>query len=267
MELSVFWNHIECAVQQTGLPLEQVLEKVKDFGIEGIECEALDSPEQAQALLALLKSAGLRVIDVYAHLDLAHGVTDAQIKQCLDQVQALQSERCLIIPGFISAGEDEETVLRKAVEGMNRVCSLAKARGITAMVEDFDNERSLCGTTHQLSRLLEAVPLLELAFDTGNFLFHEEDELIAFAALKHRIRHVHCKDRTFDATRGGKALSTIKGRAMYPVSVGAGCIHMQELIENLKSLGYDGILSIEHFDSPDQLGDMQRSAEWLHTAW
>jgi len=54
---------------------------------------------------------------------------------------------------------------------------------------------------------------------------------------------------------------------MYPVSVGAGCIHMRELIEGLKSLGYDGILSIEHFDSPDQLGDIQHSAEWLHKVW
>lgn len=267
MELSVFWNHIECASQQTGLPLEQVLKKVKGFGIEGIECEAFDSLADAQTMITSVQAAGMKVIDVYAHLDLAHGVTDRQIEQCLNQVQTLQSEKCLMIPNLLHTDESEDVALRQIAKSLNRVCEMGKARGITAMVEDFDNERSPCSTIRQLSRLLDDVPELELAFDTGNFLFNEEDELVAFTTLKRRIQHVHCKDRTFDASRGGMAMLTLRGRAMYPISVGAGCIHMRELIAGLKAIGYNNILSIEHFDSPDQLGDIQRSAEWLKTAW
>ena len=172
-----------------------------------------------------------------------------------------------MIPGLIQTGDDEESILLQTITGLNRVCALAKERCITVMVEDFDNKRSPCSTIRQVARILNDVPALALAFDTGNFLFNEEDELEAFAVLKHRIQHVHCKDRTFSATRGGKALTTVRGRPMYPVSVGAGCIHMRELLSGLKTIGYNGLLSIEHFDSADQLGDMQRSAEWLKGEW
>lgn len=64
---------------------------------------------------------------------------------------------------------------------------------------------------------MEQVPGLSCFFDTGNFLYSEEDAVQAYRELKPYIKdEIHCKDRG-DKDRGGeKPKVTIAGRAMYP---------------------------------------------------
>lgn len=266
MQLSIFMNHIEQAVVQTGKPILDVLRFARGIGIEGIECEPCATDAEADALLALLDSAGMRVADVYTHLDFTQGLPDAEMLAVIRSVQRLNSPRMLVIPALLPVGADEQLAFRQTVTGLQRFCELAGAQGVLVMVEDFDHARSLCATQSKLEALFAQVPALWLAFDTGNFLFSGEEALDAFDVLKGRIRHVHCKDRTFDAGRGGVPQCVVDGKPMYPVAVGGGCIHMRELLQKLQTIGYEGYLSIEHFDSPDQLNDMRLSAAWLHKA-
>jgi sugar phosphate isomerase/epimerase len=50
---------------------------------------------------------------------------------------------------------------------------------------------------------------------------------------------------------------------MYSSPVGYGCIKMKEIIQLLKEMDYKGTLAIEHFGALDQLGYMNKSADWI----
>ena len=52
-----------------------------------------------------------------------------------------------------------------------------------------------------------------------------------------------------------------------PSAVGAGDIPISILIENLKRIGYDDYLAIEHFDAPNQEAFMRDSAMFLKNSW
>lgn len=66
MKISVFYEHIEKACEQTKKPLEEVLAHVKKSGIEGVEMDydVLSSEDNEQSILTSLKKAGL-VISTY----------------------------------------------------------------------------------------------------------------------------------------------------------------------------------------------------------
>ena len=61
MKISVFYEHIEKACEQTKKPLEEVLEHVKKSGIDGIEMDydMLSSNDDEQSILTFLKKAGV----------------------------------------------------------------------------------------------------------------------------------------------------------------------------------------------------------------
>ena len=69
MKISVFYEHIEKACEQTKKPLEEVLAHVKKSGIDGIEMDydMLSSNDDEQSILTFLKKAG-----VHCHLSLIH---------------------------------------------------------------------------------------------------------------------------------------------------------------------------------------------------
>lgn len=61
MKISVFYEHIEKACEQTKKPLEEVLAHVKKSGIDGIEMDydMLSSNDDEQSILTFLKKAGV----------------------------------------------------------------------------------------------------------------------------------------------------------------------------------------------------------------
>ena len=85
MKISVFYEHIEKACEQTKKPLEEVLEHVKKSGIDGIEMDydMLSSEDDEQSILTSLKKAGLVISSIYGfcHLD-----SDPEEQKCLDVI-------------------------------------------------------------------------------------------------------------------------------------------------------------------------------------
>ena len=61
MKISVFYEHIEKACEQTKKPLEEVLAHVKKSGIDGIEMDydMLSSNNDEQSILTFLQTAGV----------------------------------------------------------------------------------------------------------------------------------------------------------------------------------------------------------------
>ncbi|MDD3409996.1 MAG: sugar phosphate isomerase/epimerase [Eubacteriales bacterium] len=262
MKIAVFYDHIKSAVQQTGRPLEELLTEVRGMGIEGIECDAPETVEEARAFADQLRAAGLCAANVDWKMDVMHGqCSPAQ----LEAIAELGVRKALVIPGFIREGEALHDMARRTSDGLNALCDAAEPYGVTLTIEDMDNVAAPYATLEQVEWLLLNTPKLRCTFDTGNFLYSEENELQAFEVLASHIAHVHCKDRTFDANPGD-TLTTVKGRTLYPVAVGHGRICMGRIIRQLQEIHYDDFVTIEHYGSVDQLGDMRRSAAWLTKA-
>ena len=138
----------------------------------------------------------------------------------------------------------------------------AAAQGVTVVMEDFDGDSAPFSTAAELLWFMQNVPGLRCGFDTGNFLYSEEDAAAVLPDFLPYISAVHCKDRGW-AKNAGEPKITVGGRAMYPVAVGDGDLDMAGMVRTILDAGYTGVFAAEHFGSADQLRDMERSAQYL----
>lgn len=264
MKISVFYQHICEAAEQTGRPLEDILSEVRGMGIQYIEAD-LDDILRDDDYVARLKRAGFNISSVYAFYDLVHDNSRGRMTQHIQKAAEADCGRIMIIPGFyssedIAVREDER---EKMLRGMREICGLAEKKCIVPMIEDFDSAASPIADAEGMLWFLERIPSLRVAFDTGNFMYSAKSETEAFQMLRDKTVHVHCKDRCLDIKQNCGSTTAVDGRTLYPAAVGDGCIKMAEIVDVLESSGFDGIYAIEHFGADDQLKYIKESAEWL----
>ena len=64
-------------------------------------------------------------------------------------------------------------------------------------MEEFDNLTAPYSRADELMWFMRHVPGLRCGFDTGNFLYNEEDAVKSLSLFRPYIASVHCKDRAF----------------------------------------------------------------------
>ncbi len=268
VKLSVFYHHVMEAAVQRQCAVEDILQKLKEYGITAVEVDLADilaAEGDGRAFGVDLQKAGLGISSIYGFYDFGRQTDEAAWKHHVDVAKSLGCERVMIIPGFYSSEEEAVRVRERErmLAAMQPLCRYAVRQGITPTIEDFDDCTSPIATAEQMRWFAERIPELKVTFDTGNFMYSEQDELAAFELLRDKIVHVHCKDRALTYRPACEEKRTIAGRAMYPAATGSGAIRMKELVQQLIAGGYDGYYAIEHFGAEDQLEFMRRSAEWL----
>lgn len=268
MKIAVFYEHIAEAAQQENItPVKSIYEKVKSFGIDAVEIDYERAVKEEDFLFRDLEEADLSVSCMYGFFDFAHESTVEDGKRMVDFADKHNIRKIMLIPGFLKKVEFipflYQKKLDKMIVALTNICEYAKSRNIMVVLEDFDGKEAPFSTAEQLSVFLKRIPDLYCAFDTGNFLYSGEDSLKVLPVFLDRIRHVHCKDRTFTAKEGEEPKETVDGKKMYSCAVGSGCIRMKEILDQIIGSGYDDYLSIEHFGSLNQLSDMEKSAAYL----
>lgn len=264
MKISVFYQHICEAAEQTGRSLQDILSEVRGMGIQYIETD-LDDMLRDEGYIARLKGSDLEVSSIYAFYDFVHNIDRGRMMQHTQKAVEAGCGRIMMIPGFYTS-EDKavrQDEREKMLAGMAELCALAEENGIVPMIEDFDAGTSPIADAEGMLWYLDRIPSLRVAFDTGNFMYSARSEPDAFEILRHKIVHVHCKDRSLDVKQGCGFTKALDGRLLYPAAVGSGCVKMAEIVDALESSGFDGIYAIEHFGADDQLGYIKKSAEWL----
>lgn len=267
MRLSVFYEHIFEAAQQSGISVEDALKHAKSCGIDLLECDLWRLSER-ESQRALFARCGVGVSCIYAQLDFLHDSPEASERKCrelLSTAQYFGAKNVLCIPGFYEADRDREAQTELFVSGILRMCEIAKEYGVAVTIEDYDDKDSPCCKMNDIRYLLDNCEGLRYTFDTGNFRYCLEDAEEAYQLLKDKVSHVHLKDRSYDAARAnsddtnGKA--DLSSAVMYPAEVCEGVIGIDKLIKQLMEDGYDDVLAIEHFGAADQLSYMKKSAE------
>lgn len=271
MRISVFYDHILQAREQTGKSLQEILSEVKKLGICGVEINLSYLCKQEDTL-ELLKDAELEISCIYEFYRMDCCEEKEKAQQHIQMAVKVGAKRILVVPGFLSGKEAEQfqKVIKeeketreflekseaalKMAEGLQYLVHLGTEAGVKVTVEDFDDVTSPLSGVNGLLWYLKKVENLKYTFDMGNFIFHGENVRNALEKLKDWVVHVHCKDRKIQE----RFLPSVVGEGDIPISI---------LIENLKRIGYDDYLAIEHFDATNQEAFMRDSAMFLKNSW
>lgn len=267
MKISVFYEHIVEAAKQENKSVEKICRLVSSYGVSGVEIENTRLLNERDSVLNALKEADLSISCMYGFFDFAHSNTIKDGIEMVNLADELKIKKIMLIPGFLKKYEFLPVIYKKKVDKMismlKEICTYAKGKNIMVVLEDFDGKEAPFATSKQLLYFLDHIPGLYCAFDTGNFLYSEEDSLEVLPLFLNRIGHVHCKDRTFKVKEGEVPKATVKGRNMYSCAVGSGCIEMKNILEKIFESNYDDYFAIEHFGSLNQLEDIKNSVKWL----
>ena len=92
MKVSIFFTHIKKASEQTGIPLEELLLKSKELGIEAVDIEAHVIKEDE---IELIKKCGLKVSCVCMFCDFIHGDDTEKVENAIELTKNLDSKLML----------------------------------------------------------------------------------------------------------------------------------------------------------------------------
>lgn len=268
MKISVFYEHIAEAAVQSGKSISEICKLISSWGISGVEIEDRRLINEGNYILEHLKQADMEISCIYGFFDFSHNDDVKRGYDFVNMASDLQVKKIMPIPGFICENENSPEIyqgcLDKMIAAMKAICAYAKEKNVMVVLEDFDDMAAHFSNAAGLKYFLDNVPGLYCTFDTGNFLYSEEDSFEVLPIFLDKIKHVHCKDRSFSKKEDEEFKATISGRNMYSSPVGSGCIRMKEIIETIKENGYNDYFAIEHFGSLDHLSYMKESVEWLN---
>lgn len=277
MKLSVFYDHVCEAAQQTGKSVDELLHLCHTWHIDALEVrysDLLTDPE----LPRRIADAGLKVSCVYYFYDFGVDQDLTTAMAHLQAAAALGAPRVLIVPGALPmrdaqslarcAGNamatfrfmDNHPHTQRMADALSKLVHAANKLGLEVTLEDFDGDTQPFARMYQLKWFMERVPGLRYTLDTGNFAYSDEDVLEAYCLLKNSIVHVHCKDRGEEPDKTWGHVC----RGLAPVAVGHGYLPIGKVLKLLKQQGYDGYLAIEHFGSDNQLACIAQSAAYLY---
>lgn len=268
MAVTTFYNHVMDIGRQEKIPAARAMSLLKEMDITQYEVISSGLEDGLDDVLRNLKESGTGISSLCAFFDFtSEKDADTQIEQMLRWADVLGTKRMLVIPGFYAEHDTEEEKREKdkrLLDGVGRLVKRAEAKGIQLLMEAFDNILSPISTIAGLKAVLDAVPAIGCAFDTGNFAYNDESELTAYDVFRGRISFVHLKDRALKRpAEGGQELETVGGRLLYPSPVGGGCIELKKIMTRLQADGYHGDYVIEHFGTPCQLSFHRQSIQWI----
>ena len=254
-ELSVFHHHVRDFAKARGLPLAEAFAETRAMGFDGLvtELSLLDGDDR---IGRLLRESGLQIRSIFAWIDFVHddpSVCASRTGALLEAARTFGAGNVLVLPGLLRKGDDAAAGLDRFCGGLSEACRWAAPLGIDVTIEDFGLPGAPNGTIAGCRTVLDRVPDLKFAFDTGNFACWGEDPYAAYERLRDRIAFVHLKDRPAGPNGPDPAVE---------VPVGDGVLDLGRLVRRMLADGYAGGFVAEHFGAPDQEAAMRRSASF-----
>jgi sugar phosphate isomerase/epimerase len=228
--ISVFAHFIRNTAKEQGISLVEAADKLYDLGVRGFDVGPDDKD------LAELASSKLKPINFYFFPRMFDAGTCAEdCKRCLDQAVKYGVPRVMVVPTHFTKGGDEAAEFEKDMSGMKLFVAEAKKRGITITVEDFGGPMNPGSHMKYLKRMLDEIPDLKFALDSGNLYYagRGEDILDMMAYAKGRIAHVHLKDQTRENNRKYATL-------------GLGAVPNEKIVKEMARSGYKGWYTLEN---------------------
>lgn len=277
MKISVFYDHILEAAEQYNFSEEDVLKQISECKIDGVEINYDFLNDHFEKTISLLKKYNYSVSCIYQFYNFESSADLTKAKAHVDLAKKVGAKKILVVPGFLNktdtmelkaCGFDKEEVwsfmkqnksVQNIKEALIKIVEYASSKNIKVTLEDFDSFNAPFATSAQLLYFMQNVPGVRCTFDTGNFAFSNENVEESFPLLKNYISHVNAKDRGVELNK--PELKNNKGLAS--CSTGSGYIPIDKIISELKKIGYEDYIVIEHFGAKNQIEAIKKSAEFL----
>ncbi len=243
------WEILEC------------LKHVEECGFDAIEIWVSQFKRQKdltpKQLNRLLKKAGLtatvhvpiRDINIASVNDGIRRESVRQMIEAVDFCKEIEGVLVVVHPGKRSSRHDDiEEQWIYQVDSFNRILEEAKTKGVVVTVEnmEWENENALVRTAQDIERLQSKLPEFHLlvTLDTTH-MGNTECILNAMDMLGGDIVHIHLSDFN----------------TKHHIPIGRGNINFHSIIKKLRSVKYEGILSLEVFIPPSDESVQKLKAE------
>jgi len=275
VKLAIFYDHVLEAASQKGISVREVLKRAKSFGYDSLECSMESISANPELTREMFDSVGMSVAGIYKYFNLGNDPLNDGPASLINMAVYYKADSVLVNPGFVSREVDERAMTRRVgtsqmqnmAYAMRNIVQYADKWGVKVTMEDLDDAAAPYASDVQLEWFVQNVPGLGICFDTGNFMYADVDEREAFIRLRNNICHLHLKDRALHGAPGEEPKVSVTGVNMFSAPVGGGVLHIREILEELKAMGYDGTLAVEHFGAPDMLDYMEKSAKYVRNIW
>jgi sugar phosphate isomerase/epimerase len=265
-------------------PYEEAIQRIADLGFEGVELmvyreedfQAYYTPSRVKQLRRMMADRGLALSELILYSSFVQGLADRDpaprrrsfelIERGIELARALGTGIINMVsswpaelrapasyfPSFIHpsvsgpgafdpvlnmeipVGFDATGLWERYMESLGHVVSLMEGTAVSLAIEGHANV--ILGTTDGMLRAFDRIPSRSFGanFDTSWQLMQRESLPWSVYKLGNRILNVHARDGD--------------GLVCYSLPPGRGIVDWNGFIRALRSVGYDGFLSIEIAD-------------------
>ena len=153
-------------------------------------------------------------------------------RRFIDLAQAMGVSYVRLFGDKIPEGEPKEEVMKRVVEGFQKMADYAKPAGVTVLIESHGDFTKSPDLVEILTRVNS--PQFQLLWDAHHsFVAGQEQPADSYRALAKWIRHTHLKD------------SRPEGQERRYVLLGTGAVPVKEQVAVLAKNGYKGLYCFE----------------------
>ena len=223
--------------------LDKQIEVIKNLGISHIEMRGVDGKglveyplDEVKKIKEKLDANGIRLSAIGSPIGKIQ-ITDAfeehfeLFKHTVEIAKIMETPYIRMFSFFMPEGEEPEKYKEEVFRRLGMFVEYAKQHGVVLLHE---NEKEIYGdVAARCKEILDefACDNFRAVFDFANFVQCKQDTKEAYEMLKPYISYIHIKDAMWE---GGKVV---------PAGYGDG--NVKEILKDMVSNGYEGVLSLE----------------------
>lgn len=257
-------------------PLHLVRDQIPGFagmGFDYLEL-TLDAPEAHYSVIrqqadAISQALARHDMGLVCHLptfvytaDLTPGIRAASVAEMTESIAVaaeLGAKKAVIHPGMlIGLGHQaRKRCLQYAMESLQTIAQTARDHDLKLCAENMPPACGIFCEPEDFAPLFESFPQFGLTLDTGHAHIQLKDSprpgrLAEFIErFSQQIAHVHASDN--------------QGKKDEHLALGKGTLNLADLVSRLKSVGYDGTVTLEIFS--EEPADLPASRDHLAGLW
>ncbi|MDF2717760.1 MAG: hypothetical protein K0R28_4685 [Paenibacillus sp.] len=258
-----------CSTGNRDKPVEYVLSRVRDLGLDGIELWTGHIEEYAErhgsidGLVEDIRRSGLKVPAISPYVSFSKSDEERQenlaiLEKAAQYAVRFGSPLVRIFFGHLPSRETPDALWAKSMEGLKQALSVADRYGVNLGLELHNN--TFADQIEPIRRIFREAdhPRLRMIFDGFNLYLERVDQLEALEALYAYTDHVHMKSYFWNL----EAPETRK-----PTSVFDGDVDNVSVCQSLYSNGYEGFISFEYFGPDGEQCVKASVAELRNAGW
>ncbi len=271
MKIGVSLYSFHCYASKDSLGIKGCIDKVKEFGAEGVDFVETDGFADINEYIAYAadigaycKEVGIEPLCFCIGADFLNRDFDAEVERVKGMVDVAAAYGCPVMrhdatPGYpatVKTGRSFDAVLPILVKAYKEITEYAETKGVKTCIE---NHGYFAQDPERVEKLINAVnhPNFGALVDIGNFACADADHNYAVGLMAPYAFHAHAKDfhkksGSLDFPGEGWFMSR-GGNFLRGSIIGHGDVPVRQCVQTLKRSGYDGFLTIEFEGMEDPL--------------